>query len=359
MEIVKYNKNDKEIIEKVVDCLKKGGLIIYPTETTYGLGTDPTNEKAVRKLLKYKKRREGKPLSIAVSSLKMAKEYCEINTAAKNLYKNFLPGPLTIVSNGKGKTVAGVAAENGTLGIRMPDYQLILDIIGKFKKPITATSANASYKKRPYSIGDVLNNISDRQKSLIDLIIDAGELPHNEPSTIVDTTLNDYSILRQGDITLTNFEKVISNSEEETKDFAFNLIDKYKKDINNKGIIFALQGDMGAGKTQFAKGIANYLGIKKVVSSPTFLLQKNYSFEFNNKSNIFSHIDTWRMFSKEELEELKINECIKDNNIIVIEWADKVYSLIKSFKDMNVLIIWIKFKAINENSREIIYTDKL
>src|SRR5680860_1375363 len=178
----------KKIIEEAVKVLEKGGLVIYPTETLYGIGVDATNQKAVDKLLTYKTRREGKPLSIAVNSLQMAKEYVEINPTAHNLYSNFLPGPLTVVSPGLGKVAKGVESEIGTLGIRIPKYELILDIIESFGKPITATSANASYKKQPYCIDDILENISTKQKNLIDLIIDAGQLEKRDPSTVVDTT---------------------------------------------------------------------------------------------------------------------------------------------------------------------------
>ena len=133
----------KEIIKEAVSVLEDGGLIIFPTETMYGIGADATNQKAINKLLTYKARREGKPLSIAVNSTEMAKKYVKINKTAKNLYENFLPGPLTVVSKGLGKVASGVESETGTLGVRIPDYKLVLEIISKFKKPITATSANA------------------------------------------------------------------------------------------------------------------------------------------------------------------------------------------------------------------------
>jgi hypothetical protein len=73
-----------------VECLQNGGLLIYPTETTYGIGVDATNQVAVNKLLKYKRRREGKPLSIAVIDLKMAEKYVKVNKTAKNIYQKFL-----------------------------------------------------------------------------------------------------------------------------------------------------------------------------------------------------------------------------------------------------------------------------
>ena len=191
-----------EVIQAAVETLKNGGLLVFPTETMYGIGADATNQEAIDKVLAYKTRREGKPLSIAVCSSEMAEQYVEVNAVARNLYDTFLPGPLTVVSKGRGTVARGVESETGTLGVRIPDYPLVIDIVKAFGKPITATSANASYKKRPYSIDDIFNNISNKQRGLIDLILDAGQLPKREPSTVVDTTLNEKVVLRQGDIKL-------------------------------------------------------------------------------------------------------------------------------------------------------------
>src|SRR3989339_162506 len=91
----------EEIINQASQVLISGGLVIFPTETVYGIGALATEQKAIDKLLSYKTRREGKPLSIAVDSIQMAEEYVEVNDTARNLYENFLPGPITVVSKGK------------------------------------------------------------------------------------------------------------------------------------------------------------------------------------------------------------------------------------------------------------------
>jgi L-threonylcarbamoyladenylate synthase len=198
--IIKISETPLEkIIDTASNTLLAGGLVVFPTETVYGIGALATSQEAIDKLLSYKTRREGKPLSIAVDSLEMAQEYVEVNDTARNLYENFLPGPITVVSKGKHTVAIGVESETGTLGIRIPNYELVRDIVKKIGKPITATSANASYKKKPYTVEDILNNISEKQKNLIDLIIDAGVLPKREPSTVVDTTGDGEIVLRQGD----------------------------------------------------------------------------------------------------------------------------------------------------------------
>src|SRR5689334_6125072 len=96
------DQNLKEIVKEAVEVLKNGGSVIYPTETCYGIGVDATNQKAVDALYDYKGFRGQKPFSMAVIDRKMAEEYVEINDIADNLYKNYLPGPVTVVSNSKG-----------------------------------------------------------------------------------------------------------------------------------------------------------------------------------------------------------------------------------------------------------------
>ncbi len=339
-------------IEEAIKVLKKGGIIIYPTETVYGVGVDATNKKAVDRLNKYKQRPLGKPYSIAVSDKVMAAKYVDINDAANNLYQEFLPGPLTIVSTGTHKVAQGVESEYGTLGVRIPNYKIVIDIIQKFGKPITATSANASYKKRPYKISDILENISEKQKSLIDLIIDAGTLPPNEPSTVIDTTLDDPVVLRQGDIKLKDKIEILSRSEENTKNIAKELWQKYEKFSGVRPIIFALEGPMGAGKTHFTKGLAKALGIDEEVTSPTFNLLNEYSSKLTTHNSQLVHIDSWRLQNSEEIVALGFNEILRNNNAVVsIEWAEKVVEVLREHAE-DTIIIWVKISyGKNENER--------
>lgn len=346
---MKIIKSGRDVVDKVCQILDEGGLVIYPTETVYGIGADATNPKAIKKLTEYKDRPFGKPYSIAVTDQKMAENFVELNTPAKNLYKVFLPGPLTVVSKGKHKLASGVESEEGTLGIRIPDYKLVTEIVRKFGKPITSTSANASYKKRPYTIADILENISVKQKGLIDLIIDAGELPHNEPSTVIDTTLDDPVILRQGEIKLTSKNEVLSKSEESTQNLAKEIWQKYDRHLRKRAIVFALQGDMGTGKTIFTKGLARAMGISELVTSPTFALENEYT---SGKEKLF-HFDAWRLEKSDELRALGFDELIKNKSVISIEWAERVADTIREFDD-EAIIIWVNLKFGNkENERKI------
>ncbi|HJX45634.1 MAG TPA: L-threonylcarbamoyladenylate synthase [Patescibacteria group bacterium] len=332
-------KKDQINIDEIISTLKKGGLVIMPTETLYGAFVDATNTKAVKKLNDYKKRPFGKPYSVAVVNQKMAEEYADLNENAKSLYKSFMPGPLTVVSKGKHKVAQGVESEKGTLGIRIPDYQLVLDVIKVLGKPITATSANASYQKRPYKVKDILQNISLKQKGLIDLIIDAGELPHKEPSTVIDTTLDDPIVLRQGDIKIKDKNEVLSRSEEDTQNLAKELYQKYEKHLGQRAIIFALEGPMGAGKTIFTKGLAKTMGINEEIVSPTYDLILNY--KSGNRKNELVHIDVWRILTQGEFEDLGVNKMITGKSILAIEWAEKVSDIIRKYND-EAVVVWVK-----------------
>jgi L-threonylcarbamoyladenylate synthase len=341
MKIISYK--DPDVLKAAVMILKNGGVVIYPTETLYGIGVDPTNQNAVDKLTAYKNRPFGKPYSIAVTDKEMAKKYVELNASADNFYNKFLPGPLTVISTGKHILAKGVESEEGTLGIRIPDYKLVIDIIKMLGKPITATSANASYKKRPYKISDILENISDKQKGLIDLIIDAGELPKNDPSTVIDTTLDDTVILRQGEIKLKRKNEILSRKEEQTMNLAKELWQKYETHKNKRAIVFALQGEMGTGKTIFTKGLAHAMGIEEVVTSPTFSIENEYS--TSAKSLVPSqlhHFDAWRLEKSDEMRTLGFEDLIRNKSVISVEWAERVADIIREFDD-EAIIIWIKF----------------
>ncbi len=360
MKILSIKTTDQaSLIEAICQVLADGGLVVYPTETLYGIGADATNQAAVDKLLRFKQRREGKPLSIAVSDRKMAEQYVELNEQARQFYANFLPGPMTVVSVSKGKVATGVASERNTLGIRIPNYPLIRQIVNRFGRPITASSANPSYKKRPYSVEDVLNNLSQQQKELVDLIVDAGQLPPNEPSTVVDTTLEQPTVLRQGTIQLTEAETIVTTSAEATQELGQKLTNRYRHYLNERSLIFGLIGELGAGKTQFAKGVAKALGVDQLITSPTYTIAQEYSFVVPEQPrHQLVHIDTWRLFSDQEFLDLGFKTMVDNNAVMVIEWADKVKTILDEVSS-EAKVIWLKLEyGDKENKRTITFSDK-
>lgn len=328
-------------LDKALEILKRGGLVIFPCETVYGIACDCLNQKAVEKLNTYKERPFGKPYAIMCSNAKMAEGFVELNKTARELYKRFLPGPVTVVSTGKHKVAVGIEGETGTLGVRIPDYHFMIKLIEKFGRPIVATSANASYQKRPYKISDILNNISGKQKALIDLIIDAGNLPRHEPSTVIDTTMDDVVILRQGEIKIKDKNKVVSRSEESTQNLGKELWQKYESYKGKRAVVFALEGKMGAGKTVFTKGLAKTLGVRDVIISPTFALENEYPLP--KSKLLLHHYDAWRMTNGEDLKALDFENAIKSKSVISIEWAERVADEVRKFDD-EAVVVWVKIE---------------
>jgi len=312
------------VIADTVAVLKAGGLVVYPTETTYGLGVDATNPVAVNKLLKYKSRRQGKPLSIAVSNPQMAEKFVAINHQAQAIYSSLLPGPVTIVSKGLGKVAPGVESEFGSLGVRWSSFPLVTNILEAFGQPITATSANASGKARPYSIDRLLDRLSTHQKSLIGLVLDAGKLPKNPPSTVIDTTLSTPVVMRAGGTKIDVKQNIVTESENETKQLAGKIVLKHLNDLTNTGLVIGLDGELGTGKTIFAKGVAQFLQINQPITSPTYTYINQYNFSRHQTQGTFYHIDAWKVDQPELTQKLEIESLLKPNNVLVIEWFDQL-----------------------------------
>lgn len=374
----------KSIVQQTIAVLQKGGLVLFPTETTYGAGVDATNQEAVNKLLAYKSRREGKPLSIIVTDEAMAKKYVAVNDQAHALYEQFLPGPVTVVSQSLGragdgtvegvadeainKVADGVASEFGTIGIRIPDYDLVLQISKAYKKPITATSANASGKKRPYSIADILSGLSEKQKSLIDLVLDAGQLPKNDPSTVIDTTLSTPVTLRssnrdlhtqRNEIYADNTKTTVldSRSEQETKEIAGRLLLKHWDAVTAIGLVIALNGDLGMGKTVFTKGSAEFLKIEDIIKSPTYSYIEEYDFVRHQTKGTLYHLDMWKVANKELYQRLEIQKLLRPNSVVVIEWFSQIAEYLQPILQ-NIPVINVTFSQVGTQRRlEIIETN--
>jgi len=189
-------------IQKAIEILKNGGIIIYPTDTCYGIGVDATNRKAIKKIIALKGRDFKKPISVIVKNFKMAQEIGEFNSQAKKLFKKNLPGPLTLIIKKK-KSIYQLpnilTAKKREIGIRMPNNKIALELVKKFNKPITTTSANISNKLECYSKQEILKQFKKNIRN-IDLILDIGKLPKIKPSTIIEIIGEKIKILRPGPI---------------------------------------------------------------------------------------------------------------------------------------------------------------
>jgi L-threonylcarbamoyladenylate synthase len=350
-----------QVVNAATAVLKAGGLVIFPTETTYGAGVDATNPAAVKKLLEYKARREGKPLSIAVTDQLMAEQFVELTEEARRLYTRFLPGPVTVVSRSLGQVAPGVESEFGTLGVRIPDYPLVLELVKALGAPITATSANMSDGKRPYSVSDIFEHLPAKQHSLIDLVLDAGHLPPNPPSTVIDTTHSSPVVFRQGDVTLGKTQKTAqgyeklrlkSHSEAETKQIAGKILLKNWNTIKETGLVIGLDGSLGTGKTIFSKGAAEFLGITDTLTSPTYTYYQEYPFTRHGVEGTLYHFDLWQIHHPEELARLELNKLIAPRTIWLVEWFSQVRPWLEPLlKEHRVPFSWVVLEETGQTSR--------
>lgn len=200
MEIIQLTElSAPECITKAVEVLQRGGVIMYPTDTLYGLGADALSNAAVDVLYKIKGREEKKPIHCMVSDLNMAERYAQFEFKSRALAKQFMPGPLTLVLKKQSTFDTGITRDIATIGIRIPNSNLCLDIERMFRKPVTTTSANVSGKPCERTVPAILQQLGDSARE-IDLVIDAGELPGSLPSTVVDMSGEDPVILREGAI---------------------------------------------------------------------------------------------------------------------------------------------------------------
>jgi len=189
------------------DFLSKGGIILYPTDTLYGLGVDALNVEALKKLKQLKGRDEGKPISIIVCDMEMAGVYAEITPLAKKLAEKFLPGKLTLVLKANDKLPEELTSGTGTVGIRIPKHHLCIHIVREFGKPITATSANVADMEAKNSVEEILDQFQERSV-MIDRVIDTGKLPDSLPSTVVDARGEKPIVLREGAIKAEDIENI-------------------------------------------------------------------------------------------------------------------------------------------------------
>lgn len=182
-------KPEKKKIEMAINILEDDGLIVYPTDTIYGLGVCIFSEKAVKKVYSLKNRDYSKPLSVCVSRIVDIHKIAHLEVEEE--IKKMLPGPYTIILNKKENVSPLLTAGGGKIGIRIPDNQICRELTRKF--PITTTSANLSGEEVPKSLDEIIELLGDS----VDLIIDGGKL-HGTPSTVIDWTTHPPKVLRKG-----------------------------------------------------------------------------------------------------------------------------------------------------------------
>lgn len=190
--IIEFSGDDYDEAVELADAhLRSGGILIYPTDTVYGIGCDATNAAAVAKVRRIKGIETKKPLSVMVAGFGMVDEYCETGIWEDMILKKYLPGPYTFILKENEELPA--SGGTGTIGVRMPDYEFCRALCEKFGKPIVTTSANPTGKPAPRSCDEVDVAVL----SAAGLAIDGGPARHGTASTVIDLVFR--RMLRQGD----------------------------------------------------------------------------------------------------------------------------------------------------------------
>jgi len=197
------NPNPKTI-EQVVEVLKKGGIIIYPTDTVYGMGCDITNQRAIEKICRLRGIKPDKAnFSFICSDLRHISDYIKpIDTTVFRLLKKALPGPFTFIFNANNNVPKLLSSNKKTVGIRVPDNNIAREIVLRLGNPILSTSIHDDDDVIEYSTDPEL--IHEKYENEVDIVIDGG-YGDNEPSTVVDCTSGDFDVIRQGKGLLEDF----------------------------------------------------------------------------------------------------------------------------------------------------------
>ena len=180
---------------EAAEVIANGGIVAFPTDTVYGVATDPWDEAAIRRLAELKARDPSKPIALLLSDASVLPRVCEqLTEVAKRLAREFLPGPLTMVVQASADLPHALSGGRGTVGVRVPNHDDACRFIHECGGILATTSANFSGRPPATSAAEVLAALGDG----VDFVLDGGPTGVAEPSTVVDTTVVPPRILREG-----------------------------------------------------------------------------------------------------------------------------------------------------------------
>lgn len=188
----------KDELEKAADVLNNGGIVIFPTDTAFAIGCRIDMPDAIKKVFNIRKRPESKASPVLVDGIAMAQKYLEfLDDRVTALMKKYWPGALTIVYPCKKETVPSFVRGGGkTLGVRMPNHKLVLDLIKRVGVPLLGSSANFHAEKTPYKLEDLDTDLV----KLVDFVLEGDTNNLGNTSTVIDCSINPWKIIRQGAI---------------------------------------------------------------------------------------------------------------------------------------------------------------
>lgn len=180
-----------EVVEVAVDTIKEGGLLVYPTDTLYGLGADAMNPEAIGKVFEAKERPETAPISVAVSDVEMMQKVANLTPWMAGVVEAVIPRPVTFLVPRKKKVPGTLTAGSDILGVRIPNHMFALSVIAE-TGPITTTSANLHEGHSPRTARSAIRQLGEA----VDLYVDCGRTVFGKASTIVDISENSPSRVR-------------------------------------------------------------------------------------------------------------------------------------------------------------------
>jgi len=187
-------------LKTAVACLRRGEVIVYPTETVYGLGADATDGDALARLLALKGHRDGKPISVLIDGREMLDRICErVTPLASRLIARFWPGPLTLVLRAHASLSDLLTGGSGTIGVRWSSHPIATALVTQLGRPLTAPSANPSDAAPALSVAQARGYFGSR----VACYLDGGPCANETGSTVVDATGDAPRVLREGSISAT------------------------------------------------------------------------------------------------------------------------------------------------------------
>lgn len=204
--IYNFKKNIKQNeLDEIAKIINNGGIMVFPTETVYGIGADATQDDAVKKIFIAKGRPQDNPLIVHISNYDMLENVAiDIGDIERKLMEKFWPGPLTIILKSNKNVSKSVTAGLNTVGVRMPGNDISLKIIESCNTPIAAPSANVSGRPSGTNIKDIYDELKDR----VDVFIDGGKTDIGIESTVVKVEDDVVKILRPGKISLEDIQEL-------------------------------------------------------------------------------------------------------------------------------------------------------
>ncbi len=188
-------------IDEIVEVIKNGGVVVFPTETSYGIGCDATNPEAVERVMRLKNRPEGMSMALIVRDDAMAQECGSFTEVEKMLTDRHWPGPLTVILHNANEKLPKHCVMNDAVGVRVSSHPVAHGIVEKFGRPIIATSANVHGQESSYNLDTAIGQFGDHEDAP-DLYFDAGELERRPSSMIIEVVNGEIVVHRKGSFKL-------------------------------------------------------------------------------------------------------------------------------------------------------------